>query len=78
MLAVAAESMAPIVLMHMKGTPQTMNALAAYDDVVHEVAQHLLRRRAAAEALGVPSWNVVCLWRHLLALETGLGASRWA
>lgn len=59
MLGLAAESLAPIVLMHMKGTPQTMNSLAAYDDVVEEVAQHLLRRRSAAEAAGVPGWNVL-------------------
>jgi dihydropteroate synthase/2-amino-4-hydroxy-6-hydroxymethyldihydropteridine diphosphokinase len=39
--AVIAEAKLPIILMHMQGTPQTMQNNPAYDDVVGEVAQFL-------------------------------------
>lgn len=38
MAAVAAESDAPVILMHMKGTPKTMQAAPDYEDVVEEIA----------------------------------------
>eukprot|EP00440_Ansanella_granifera_P043536 gb/GFBE01047190.1/.p1 GENE.gb/GFBE01047190.1/~~gb/GFBE01047190.1/.p1 ORF type:complete len:482 (+),score=68.81 gb/GFBE01047190.1/:1-1446(+) len=68
MLREAAELMAPIILMHMKGTPQTMTSLASYDCVVTEVADHLMARRSAAERAGVPRWNV--------ALDPGVGFAK--
>ena len=48
-----AQARVPYVLMHMRGTPQTMAALTAYDDVAAEVAQHLAHRLAAARAAGL-------------------------
>ena len=68
MFDVAAELLAPIVLMHMKGTPDTMNSLAVYTNVVEEVTQHLIARRSAAELAGVPSWNII--------LDPGIGFAK--
>jgi dihydropteroate synthase len=45
---------APVVLMHMRGTPETMNGLNVYGDIGREVAEELGRQIAAALAAGVP------------------------
>jgi dihydropteroate synthase len=58
-LAVAAGSGARVVLMHMPGTPQTMQANARYDDVVGEVRDALAARIAAAEAAGIPRARLI-------------------
>jgi dihydropteroate synthase len=52
---VAANTGAPLILMHSIGTPQTMQAMApdAYDDVVLDVYDGLARAVAQAEAAGV-------------------------
>lgn len=55
----AAETGAGLVLMHMPGTPQTMQQQASYADVVHEVTAYLTERMAAAEAIGVKSEQIV-------------------
>jgi dihydropteroate synthase len=46
---------APMIIMHMKGTPQTMQVNPVYDDVVSEVVAHLAGRAAEAIACGVPT-----------------------
>ncbi|MGN7205791.1 dihydropteroate synthase [Pedobacter sp. SAFR-022] len=43
----------PYILMHMKGTPQTMQYEAAYDDVVLEVVDYFAKKIAQLRALGV-------------------------
>jgi dihydropteroate synthase len=53
LLAVAAEAKAPLVLMHMLGTPATMQDDPRYDDVAAEVEAFLAERCLAAEAAGV-------------------------
>jgi dihydropteroate synthase len=53
LLGVVAEAGAALVLMHMQGTPATMQDAPAYDDVVAEVEAFLAERSAAAEAAGV-------------------------
>ena len=59
MAAVCAESAKPdgsgveVVLMHMLGTPRTMQRDPRYDDVVAEVSEFLLERVEAAEAAGI-------------------------
>jgi dihydropteroate synthase len=51
--ALAAAREVPVVLMHMRGTPQTMQLEPAYDDVVAEIRSFLLDRAARAESLGI-------------------------
>ena len=53
MWKVVAQARAPYVLMHMQGTPATMQNNPTYDDVVHEVVTHLQRRVHAAYQAGV-------------------------
>jgi dihydropteroate synthase len=60
----------PVVLMHMRGTPQTMNALARYDDVVEEVAGELQARLSAALMAGVA--------QDRIALDPGIGFAKHA
>ncbi len=49
----------PYVLMHMQGTPQTMQDAPAYDDVVGEVYDFLARRLMWLDELGLPPGRVV-------------------
>jgi dihydropteroate synthase len=65
MVHVVAEYGAKIVLMHMKGTPRTMQDAPEYSDVVHEVRDFLLERAATAEAAGIP--------RDCIILDPGIG-----
>lgn len=51
---VAAECSVGWVAMHMRGTPATMDGLAAYDDVVDEVCRHVCGLARRASAAGVP------------------------
>jgi dihydropteroate synthase len=53
LLGVAAEAGAPLVLMHMQGTPATMQDDPRYDDVLAEVEAFLQERCTAAEVAGV-------------------------
>jgi len=50
---------AGVVLMHMQGTPRTMQAAPHYADVVGEVAAYLRARVAACEAAGLDRAQVV-------------------
>jgi dihydropteroate synthase len=59
MAALAAESQVPVVLMHMQGTPSTMQKAPSYDDVVGEVMHFLLERARHAESFGIPSDRIV-------------------
>jgi dihydropteroate synthase len=65
MLPVAARSGAGLILMHMKGTPRTMQIAPHYEDVVGEVKAFLRERLEAAEACGVP--------RESVLLDPGIG-----
>jgi dihydropteroate synthase len=65
--AVAA-ARAPVVLMHMRGTPQTMARHAAYADIAAEVASELADRIAAAEAAGIA--------RADIAIDPGIGFAK--
>jgi len=65
MLPVAARSGAGLILMHMKGTPRTMQIAPHYDDVLGEVKAFLAERLEAAEACGVR--------RESVLLDPGIG-----
>jgi dihydropteroate synthase len=53
MLGIIAEYNVPYVMMHMRGTPQTMSTLTVYEDVVKEVLFYFSERIAAARSLGI-------------------------
>ncbi len=53
MLTVARESGAGLILMHMRGTPQTMQQQTDYDDVVQEVYRYLEERVNFCLASGI-------------------------
>lgn len=58
MLEMVADRDAAIVLMHRRGTPQTMQRDTHYDDVVADVHSYLRERATAAIAAGIPSHRV--------------------
>ncbi len=53
MFATVAELQIPYILMHMRGTPETMQQLTDYDDIVNDVAVDLGTRIAKLRELGV-------------------------
>lgn len=53
MLKIVANYQVPYIMMHMKGTPQTMSALAQYDDLVKEMLLYFSERIAAARSLEI-------------------------
>jgi dihydropteroate synthase len=61
---------AGLVLMHMRGTPATMQEFATYDDVVVDVRSELALRYAAAREAGVDPMRIV--------LDPGIGFAKTA
>lgn len=59
MLPLAARRRVPIVLMHMQGTPATMQDNPVYGDVMAEVIESLRGRIAAAQDAGIPSASIL-------------------
>lgn len=49
----------PVCLMHIRGTPKTMQQNPIYADVVAEVRDWLAQRVGAARAAGIPAENIV-------------------
>lgn len=65
MLDVVCDSGAGVCLMHMQGTPQTMQDNPTYDDVFAEVSQYLGMRRDMLMAAGIA--------QDRIALDPGIG-----
>jgi len=65
MLAIARQAVAGICVMHMQGTPQTMQDNPFYDDVVEEIYMYLCQRRDALLAAGIA--------RERICLDPGIG-----
>lgn len=65
MLEVAAASKAGIVLMHMQGTPQTMQKAPHYRDVMGDIVAYFQQRLAEVTATGIEPQR--------LALDPGIG-----
>jgi dihydropteroate synthase len=65
MAELAAEHKVPVVLMHMQGSPATMQLEPEYDNVVSEVLQFLLDRARKAEDFGIP--------RKRIFIDPGIG-----
>ena len=59
MAAVVAEMEAGVILMHIQGTPRTMQLAPHYDDVVDEIRQWLQARVQLAEASGIASERII-------------------
>lgn len=69
MLDAVASMGCTICLMHMRGTPETMNQLTSYPDgVVETVGRELLQRVQAAEAAGIRRWRII--------LDPGIGFAK--
>ena len=62
---VVAKSGAGLILMHMQGTPQTMQRAAQYTDVVEEVRQFLKARLEVAREAGIQAERIL--------LDPGIG-----
>jgi len=53
MLEVIAQYQVPYIMMHMRGTPQTMKQLTTYDDLVKEVVYYFSERLAVTKKMGI-------------------------
>lgn len=65
MAELAAEHDMPVVLMHIQGTPATMQTEPKYEDVVGEVLQFLLERAKRAEDFGIA--------KNMIFIDPGIG-----
>jgi len=65
MAELAAEHDLPVVLMHIQGTPATMQIEPKYEDVVSEVLQFLLERAKRAEGFGIA--------KNMIFIDPGIG-----
>jgi dihydropteroate synthase len=68
MLTAAARLKTPIILMHLRGTPETMQQLTDYDNLVGEVLSILAERVAAACSAGVAPDRI--------AIDPGIGFAK--
>ena len=68
MFATVARLQVPYILMHMKGTPQTMAKQASYDDVFAEVYDYFVKKIYRLKQLGV----------HDIILDPGFGFAKTA
>jgi dihydropteroate synthase len=59
MVGLAAAEKVPIVLMHMLGTPRTMQTEPRYDDVLREVIEFLAERIQFAAQAGIERQNII-------------------
>ena len=59
-----------VVVMHSRGTPETMTSLTAYDDLVGEIGSYLTRRAETLQAAGVGADRIV--------LDPGIGFAKTA
>ncbi|MEM6445883.1 MAG: dihydropteroate synthase [Cyanobacteria bacterium P01_D01_bin.123] len=65
MLLVAARLNVPVMLMHLKGTPRTMQRSPTYRDVIDDIYAHLEERIEAAARCGISRKNI--------AIDPGIG-----
>ena len=70
MLPTVARLGVPIVLMHLRGTPQTMQQLTDYENLVGEIVDFLADRIAAAIAAGIPRSHII--------IDPGIGFAKTA
>lgn len=68
MFSVVAQKQVPIILMHMRGTPQTMQELTDYEDLIGEIYDFMERRISAAVEAGIE--------RSRLIIDPGIGFAK--
>ncbi|MCU0517680.1 MAG: dihydropteroate synthase [Oscillatoria sp. Prado101] len=68
MLPVVAQLGVPVVLMHIRGTPQTMQTLTDYQDLIGEICEFLASRIEAAVAAGIE--------RERIIIDPGIGFAK--
>jgi dihydropteroate synthase len=68
MLSTVAQLRVPMILMHLRGTPESMQTLTKYDNVVNDVGKALISRSEAAEQAGIQRWQQV--------LDPGIGFAK--
>ncbi|BAY83685.1 dihydropteroate synthase [Calothrix parasitica NIES-267] len=59
MFSTVAELKVPIVLMHIRGTPQTMQQMTDYQDVIKEISDFLSQQINAATAAGIEKEKII-------------------
>lgn len=67
---VAAQAGVPVILMHMKGDPRTMQLSPTYDDLLAEITTYLKDRVAYAEAKGIDRSSII--------IDPGIGFGKTA
>ncbi|MEO8890898.1 MAG: dihydropteroate synthase [Coleofasciculaceae cyanobacterium] len=70
MFSVVAQLDVPIVLMHIRGTPQTMQQLTDYQDLIGEIYQFFQQQIAAALSAGIKSSQII--------IDPGIGFAKTA
>jgi len=66
MLKTVAQLKVPYIAMHMRGTPQTMKELTAYDDLIFDIMRYFSEIREQCKALGI----------HDLIIDPGFGFAK--
>lgn len=70
MLTTVKELEVPIVLMHLRGTPKTMQQFTDYGDLTQEICEFLTEQVDEALALGIPTEHII--------LDPGIGFAKTA
>ncbi len=68
MLSIVAQLRVPIILMHIRGTPKTMQTLTDYQDLIAEITQFLTHRAAASQQAGIEPSHII--------LDPGIGFAK--
>eukprot|EP00593_Proboscia_inermis_P008698 CAMPEP_0171313744 /NCGR_PEP_ID=MMETSP0816-20121228/45152_1 /TAXON_ID=420281 /ORGANISM="Proboscia inermis, Strain CCAP1064/1" /LENGTH=240 /DNA_ID=CAMNT_0011801583 /DNA_START=277 /DNA_END=999 /DNA_ORIENTATION=+ len=68
MLSTVSKLSVPMILMHMRGTPETMQTMTSYSNVVNDVAHSLKKLSQRASDAGIPKW--------LQVLDVGIGFAK--
>ena len=68
MFSIVAKLGVPIILMHLRGTPQTMQQLTDYEDLIGEISQFLEQQIQAAITAGID--------RRVIAIDPGIGFAK--
>jgi dihydropteroate synthase len=68
MLSIVARLRVPIILMHIRGTPKTMQTLTDYQDLMADITQFLMHQVAASQQAGIEDSHII--------LDPGIGFAK--